>query len=127
MGDVRKPPPRGFSSIGIKGGRGFPKRVHEFHTAARIGGHSLARIQIANSTMANGRIVLAITQHRTGGRPFKAVYYVNEVDPDKAKAIVERHSDPNVHNLQIEAWGPLPEEAVNALKLAPGEFVHFYE
>jgi hypothetical protein len=76
---------------------------------------------------ADGRIILATTRHRSGGPPFKIIYLVNETDPDKALEIVRTHTDPNVMNLHMDAWGPIPEAAIKALNLQPGEFVHFYD
>ena len=77
--------------------------------------------------MADGLIILAITLHRTGGPPFKVIYFVNETKPDKALAIVKAHTDPNVMSLQMDAWGPIPEAAIKALNLQPGEYVHFHD
>jgi hypothetical protein len=51
----------------------------------------------------------------------KTVYYVAEEDPKKAEAIVGALMAPNE---KVEAFGPLPEAAVKALGLNPGEFIH---
>jgi hypothetical protein len=42
-------------------------------------------------------------------------------DPTKAKAIVGAMTAPNE---AVEAWGALPEVAVQALGLKPGDFTH---
>jgi hypothetical protein len=76
--------------------------------------------------MADGQIVLAVFLHRGGGQRFKVIYIVNEADQTKALEIVKAHQDPNVLIKKIEAWGPLPEAAVKALNLQPGEFTHYY-
>jgi hypothetical protein len=51
----------------------------------------------------------------------RTVYYVNEENPEKAEAIVKSVMAPNE---MVVAWGPLPEAAVKALGLRPGEFTH---
>jgi hypothetical protein len=74
---------------------------------------------IAN--MANGQVVLVTTESLAGGPPMRTVYYVNEENPEKAEAIVKSVMAPNE---MVVAWGPLPEAAVKALGLRPGEFTH---
>jgi hypothetical protein len=69
--------------------------------------------------MANGQIVLVTTERLEGGPPLRVVYYVAEEDPAKAEAIVGAIMAPNE---KVEAWGPLPEAAVRAIGLRPGEF-----
>jgi hypothetical protein len=54
-----------------------------------------------------------------GGSPVRSVYYVAEQDPAKAEAIIAAMMAPNE---RIEAWEPLPEPAVKALGLNPGDF-----
>ena len=49
----------------------------------------------------------------------RAVYYVAEEDPTKAQAILAKIMAPNE---KVEAYGLLPEAAVKALGLKPGEF-----
>jgi hypothetical protein len=49
----------------------------------------------------------------------RTVYYVAEEDPTKAQAIVAKIMAPNE---KVEAYGLLPEAAVKALGLKPGEF-----
>lgn len=71
--------------------------------------------------MANGQVVLVTTKPLEGGSPVRSVYYVAEQDPAKAKAIVGAMMAPNE---RVEAWGPLPEAAVKALGLKPGDFTH---
>ena len=51
----------------------------------------------------------------------RTVYYVAEEDPAKAEAIIAKFMAPNE---KVEAYGPLPEAAVKALRLKPGEFIH---
>ena len=63
--------------------------------------------------MADGQVVLVTTEPLQGGSPVRSVYFVAEQDPEKAKAIVK-----------VEAWGRLPEVAVKALGLKPGDFKH---
>jgi hypothetical protein len=46
---------------------------------------------------------------------------VAEKDPEKAKAIIGAMMAPNE---KVEAWGRLPEAAVTALGLKPGDFKH---
>jgi hypothetical protein len=46
---------------------------------------------------------------------------VAEEDPEKAKAIIGAMMAPNE---KVEAWGWLPEAAVKALELKPGDFKH---
>ena len=49
----------------------------------------------------------------------RTIFYIAEEDPAKAEAIVGALMAPNE---VVEAWGPLPEAAVKALGLKPGEF-----
>src|SRR3982074_1917174 len=70
---------------------------------------------------ANGQVVLVTTEPLEGGSPVRSIYYVAEQDPAKAKAIVGALMAPNE---TVEAWGPLPEAAVKALGLKPGDFTH---
>jgi hypothetical protein len=69
--------------------------------------------------MANGQVVLVTTEPLGGGSPVRSVYYVAEQDPAKAEAIIAAMMAPNE---RVEAWGPLPEPAVKALGLKPGDF-----
>ena len=71
--------------------------------------------------MANGQVVLVTTEPLGGGSSVRSVYYVAEQDPVKAKAIIGAMMAPNE---RVEAWGPLPEAAVKALGLKPGDFTH---
>ena len=72
--------------------------------------------------MADGQVVL-VTPERSGGRlPAKTIYYVAEEDPTKAEAIIAAVMAPNE---AVEAWGRLPEAALNALGLKPGELRNF--
>ena len=69
--------------------------------------------------MANGQVVLVTTEGLSGGAPMRTVYYVAEEDPTKAQAIIAEIMAPNE---KVEAYGLLPEAAVKALGLRPGEF-----
>jgi predicted enzyme related to lactoylglutathione lyase len=69
--------------------------------------------------MANGQVVLVTTEGLSGGSPMRTVYYVAEEDPTKAQAIIAKIMAPNE---KVEAYGLLPEAAVKALGLKPGEF-----
>ena len=69
--------------------------------------------------MANGQVVL-ITTEQLGERPVtRTVYYVAEEDPVKATAIIAAVMAPNE---TVVAYGPLPDAAVKAMGLRPGEF-----
>jgi len=68
--------------------------------------------------MASGQVVLVRTEGLSGGPPMRTVYYVAEEDPAKAEAIIAKLMAPN------EKVGLLPEAAVKALRLKPGEFIH---
>jgi hypothetical protein len=71
--------------------------------------------------MANGQVVLVTTEPLGAGElPLRTVYYVAEEDTTKAQAIVANIMAPNE---KVEAYGVLPEAAVKALELKPGEFV----
>ena len=70
--------------------------------------------------MANGQVVLVTTEGLSGGPPTRTVYYVAEEDPAEAEAIIAKFMAPNE---KVEAYGPLPEAAVKALRLKPGEFI----
>jgi hypothetical protein len=69
--------------------------------------------------MANGQVVLVTTERLSGGSPMRAVYYVAEEDPTKAQAILAKIMAPTE---KVETYGLLPEAAVKALGLKPGEF-----
>jgi hypothetical protein len=71
--------------------------------------------------MANSQVVLLTTEPLGGGSPVRSVYFVAEGDPERAAAIVAAVMAPNE---RVEAWGPLPEAAVKALGLKPGDFTH---
>ena len=71
--------------------------------------------------MANGQVVLVTTEPSGGGAPVRSVYFVAEGDPAKAEAVVAAVMAPNE---TVEALGPLPEAAVKALGLRPGDFTH---
>ena len=71
--------------------------------------------------MADGQVVLVTTEPLAGGSPVRSVYFVAAQDPEAAKAIIAAIMAPNE---KIEAWGRLPEEAVKALGLKPGDFTH---
>jgi hypothetical protein len=71
--------------------------------------------------MANGQVVLVATEQLDGGPSMRAVYFVAEKDPAKAEAIVAQLMAPNE---KVVAFGSLPEAAVKALGLKPGEFKH---
>jgi hypothetical protein len=73
--------------------------------------------------MANGQVVLVTTERLEGGPPTRVVYFVAEEDPARAQAIIGAIMAPNEN---VEAWGPLPEAAVSALGLKPGEFKTFH-
>jgi hypothetical protein len=51
----------------------------------------------------------------------RTIWYVAEEDPSKAEAIIGAIMAPNE---KVEALRPLPEAAVKALGLKPGEFTH---
>ena len=61
------------------------------------------------------------TEPLGGGSPVRSVYFVAEQDPETAKAIIGAMMAPNE---KVEAWGRLPEAAVKALGLKPGDFKH---
>ena len=69
--------------------------------------------------MANGQVVLVTTEGLSGGPPMRTVYYVAEEDPIKAQAIIASIMAPNE---KVEAYGLLPEPALEALGLKRGEF-----
>ena len=71
--------------------------------------------------MANGQVVLVTTEELSGSPPMRTVYYVAGEDPAKAEAIIAKFMAPNE---KVEAYGRLPEAAVKALRLKPGEFIH---
>ena len=71
--------------------------------------------------MADGQVVLVTTEPLGGGSLVRPVYFVVEKDPEKAKAIIGAMMAPNE---KVEAWGRLPEPAVKALGLKPGDFKH---
>ena len=71
--------------------------------------------------MADGQVVLVTTEPLEGGSPVRSVYFVAEKDPETAKAIISAMMAPNE---KVEAWGRLPEPAVKALGLKPGDFRH---
>jgi hypothetical protein len=71
--------------------------------------------------MADGQVVLVTTEPLTGGSPVRSVYFVAAPDPEAAKAIIASVMAPNE---RIEVWGRLPEAAVKALGLKPGDFTH---
>jgi len=64
---------------------------------------------------------LITTELLDGSPPVRSVYFVAEGDPARAAAIVAAIMAPNE---RVEAWGPLPEAAVKALGLKPGDFTH---
>jgi hypothetical protein len=70
-------------------------------------------------SMANGQVVLVTTEPLGGGPPVRSVFFVAEGDPAKAAAIIAAMMAPNE---RVEAYGPLPEVAVKALGLKPGDF-----
>src|SRR6516165_3994631 len=76
---------------------------------------------VVYKSMANGQVVLITTEFPDGRPPVRSVYFVAEGDPAKAAAIVAAIMAPNE---RVEAWGPLPEAAVKALGLKPGDFTH---
>jgi hypothetical protein len=71
--------------------------------------------------MTNGQVLLVTTEPLSGGLPTRTIWYVAEEDPLKAEAIVGAIMAPNE---KVEALGPLPEAAVEAIGLKPGEFTH---
>ena len=71
--------------------------------------------------MANGQVVLITTEPLGGGPPVRSVFFVAEGDPAKATAIIAAVMAPNE---RVEAYGALPEVAVQALGLKPGDFTH---
>lgn len=71
--------------------------------------------------MADGQVVLVTTEPLGSGSPARSVYFVAEQDPAKAKAIIAAMMAPNE---KVEAWGRLPEAAIKALGLKPGDFTH---
>jgi hypothetical protein len=72
--------------------------------------------------VANGQVVLVTTERLEGGPPTRVVYYVAEEDPARAEAVIVAIMAPNE---KVEALGTLPEAAVRALGLKPGEFRTF--
>ena len=71
--------------------------------------------------MASGQVVLVTTEPLGGGVPVRSVFFVAEEDPARATAIIAAMMAPNE---RVEAYGPLPEAAVKALGLRPGDFTH---
>ena len=71
--------------------------------------------------MANGQVVLVTTEPLDGGPSVRSVFFVAERDPAKAEAIIAAMMAPNE---RVEACGQLPEAAVKALGLKPGDFTH---
>lgn len=71
--------------------------------------------------MASGQVVLVTTEPLGGGAPVRSVFFVAEEDPARATAIIAAMMAPNE---RVEAYGPLPEAAVKALGLRPGDFTH---
>jgi hypothetical protein len=69
--------------------------------------------------MANGQVVLITTEQLGGGPATRTVYYVAEEDPVKATAIIAAVMAPNE---TVVAYGSLPDAAVKAMGLKPGEF-----
>jgi hypothetical protein len=69
--------------------------------------------------MANGQVALVSTEGLRSERSTRVVYFVAEEDPAKAETIIGAIMAPNE---RVEAWGPLPEAAVKAIGLKPGEF-----
>jgi hypothetical protein len=67
----------------------------------------------------NGQVLLVTTEPSGGGPPVRSVFFVAEGDPAKAAAIVAAVMAPNE---RVEAYGQLPEAAVKALGLKPGDF-----
>ncbi|MBR1163428.1 MULTISPECIES: hypothetical protein [Bradyrhizobium] len=71
--------------------------------------------------MANGQVVLVTTAPLDGGPPVRSVFFVAEGDAARATAII---ADMMAPNETVEALGPLPEAAVKALGLKPGDYTH---
>ena len=71
--------------------------------------------------MSDGQVIVVTTEPLSGGPPLRTVFYVAEEDPAKAEAIVGAIMAPNE---KVEALGRLPEVAVKALGLRPGELIH---
>ena len=71
--------------------------------------------------MANGQVVLVTTEPLGGGAAVRSVYFVAERDPARAEAIIAAIMAPHE---SVEALGQLPEAAVKALGLKPGDFTH---
>jgi hypothetical protein len=78
-------------------------------------------VTVVYESMANGQVVLITTEPLGGGSAVRSVYFVAEEDPAKAEAIVAAIMAPNE---SVEALGPLPEAAIKALGLKPGDFTH---
>jgi hypothetical protein len=85
---------------------------------ASVAHSDFSRVIIA--CMANGQIILVTTEPLSGGPPTRTVYYVAEENPAKAESLVGALMAPNE---KVEALGSLPEAAVKALGLKPGEFI----
>ena len=75
---------------------------------------------VVYQAMANGQVVL-VTTEPLGSPPVRSVFFVAEGDSAKAVAIIAAMMAPNE---RVEAYGPLPEVAVKALGLKPGDFTH---
>ena len=71
------------------------------------------------SRIANDKVVLLTTEPIGGGPPMRTIYYVAEEDHSKAEAIIAALTAPNA---KAQACRPLPEAAVKALGLKPGDF-----
>jgi hypothetical protein len=103
---------------------GFTRRARLPHREAmetdpRDRGNGI--VAVVYESMANGQVVLVTTEPLDGGSPVRSVYFVAEGDPTAAAALVAAMMAPNE---KVEAWGPLPEAAVKALGLKPGDFTH---
>ena len=87
---------------------------------SRKGGKS-AEPRRRKTVTGNGRVLLVTSEPIGPGDPLlRTVYYVAEGDANKAEAIIAKLMAPNE---KVEAYGVLPEAAVKALRLKPGEFV----
>jgi hypothetical protein len=84
-----------------------------------MAGSRYARLVVAALRRWYGQVVLVTTELLGGGPPVRSLYFVAEGHPAKAAPLVAAMMTPNE---KVEAWGPLPEAAVKALGLRPGDF-----
>lgn len=71
--------------------------------------------------MTNGQVVRVCSRRMGGAERQRSVFFVAEPDPAKAEELIREAEALGPHE-DVEAVGPLPEEALIGLRLGPGEF-----